>query len=100
MINTIAYGLTIGAILYIISIGLSLTFGALAGSAWLVLGYVVPWTAVLGPQPRPVVATANGTWFIWTVASQSVATAAATLEPHAGDGRNALALIAVVAWSS
>lgn len=72
---------------------------ALAGSAWLVLGYVVPWTAVLGPQPRPVVATANGTWFIWTVASQSVATAAATLEPRAGDGRNALALIAVVAWS-
>jgi len=29
MINTIAYGLTIGAILYIISIGLSLTFGTM-----------------------------------------------------------------------
>jgi tellurite resistance protein TehA-like permease len=72
---------------------------ALAGTAWLILGYVVPWTAVLGPQPRPVVATANGTWFIWTVATQSVATAAATLEPRVETGRIALALVAVVAWS-
>ena len=29
MINTIAYGLTIGGIFYIISIGLSLTFGTM-----------------------------------------------------------------------
>ncbi len=72
---------------------------ALAGTAWLVLGYVVPWTAVLGPQPRPVVALANGTWFIWTVATQSVATVAATLEPRVETGRAALALVAVVAWS-
>ena len=71
----------------------------LAGSAWLVLGYVVPWTAVLGPQERPVVATANGTWFIWTVSAQSVATAAATIEPHVDTGRSALALLSVVAWS-
>ncbi|HEU5037271.1 MAG TPA: tellurite resistance/C4-dicarboxylate transporter family protein [Nocardioides sp.] len=72
---------------------------ACAGSAWLVLGYVVPWTAVLGRAERPVVAAANGTWFIWTVATQSVATAAATLEPHVTSGRSALALLAVVAWS-
>lgn len=71
----------------------------LAGTAWLILGYVVPWTAVLGRQERPVVITANGTWFIWTVATQSVATAAATLEPHVSAGRSALALIAIVAWS-
>ena len=37
--------------------------------------------AVLGRTQRPVVALANGTWFIWVVASQSVAIAAATLEP-------------------
>jgi tellurite resistance protein TehA-like permease len=72
---------------------------ALAGTSWLVLGYVVPWTAVLGPQPRPVLVTANGTWFIWTVATQSVATAAATIEPVVHTGRAALALLAVVAWS-
>ena len=72
---------------------------ALSGIAWLVLGYVVPWTAVLGPQERPVVATANGTWFIWVVASESVAVAAASLEPVVADGRRELALLAVVSWS-
>jgi tellurite resistance protein TehA-like permease len=72
---------------------------ALAGVAWLLLGYVIPWTAVLGRAERPVVATANGTWFIWVVASQSVAIAVATIEPVFEDGRRALALLAVMSWS-
>lgn len=72
---------------------------ALAGLAWLGFGYVVPWTAVLGPHPRPVVATANGTWFIWAVASQSVAIAAASIEPVFESGRRELAVLAVVSWS-
>jgi tellurite resistance protein TehA-like permease len=72
---------------------------ALAGAAWLALGYVVPWTAVLGHSERPVVATANGTWFIWVVASQSVAVATATIEPVYGSTRRALAVIAVGSWS-
>ncbi|HET6166906.1 MAG TPA: tellurite resistance/C4-dicarboxylate transporter family protein [Marmoricola sp.] len=70
-----------------------------SGLAWVVLGYVVPWTAVLGRQERPVLATANGTWFIWVVASQSVAVAAATIEPAFDDARRELALLAVVSWS-
>jgi tellurite resistance protein TehA-like permease len=72
---------------------------AVSGAAWLVLGYVVPWTAVLGRQERPVVATANGTWFIWVVASQSVAVAAATIEPVFDPARRELALLAVTSWS-
>ncbi|HEY7044804.1 MAG TPA: tellurite resistance/C4-dicarboxylate transporter family protein [Nocardioidaceae bacterium] len=72
---------------------------ALAGLAWLSLGYVVPWTAVLGRQERPVVATANGTWFIWVVASQSVAVAAATIEPVYESARRELAVLAIVSWS-
>lgn len=72
---------------------------AVAGLAWFVLGYVIPWTAVLGRDERPVVKDANGTWFIWCVASQSVAVACATLEPLAGSWKAALALLAVVAWS-
>jgi tellurite resistance protein TehA-like permease len=72
----------------------------LALLAWVVLGYVTPWTAVLGRAERPVVKDANGTWFIWCVASQSVAVAAATVEPLAGpDWRSWLAVLAVVAWS-
>ena len=70
-----------------------------ATAAWLVLGYVVPWTAVLGRAQRPVVATANGTWFIWVVASQSVAVAAASLEPVSVSLRRELALVAVFSWS-
>lgn len=70
-----------------------------AGLTWLVLGYVVPWTAVLGAQQRPVVATANGTWFIWVVASQSVAVAAASIEPEFVSVRDELAVVAVFSWS-
>ncbi len=67
-----------------------------AGATFLVIGYVIPWTAALSKQKQSVVATANGTWFIWVVASQSIAIAAATLEPGAGSARAILALVAVV----
>ncbi len=73
-----------------------LTVGSLA---WLVLGYVIPWTAVLGHSRRPVLAYANGTWFIWVVASQSIAVLAAALEPAVRSGRRELALLAVFCWS-
>lgn len=79
----------------------SVTAGLLvfSGLLWVVLGYVVPWTAVLGRAERPVIKSANGTWFIWVVASQSVATAAATVEQAAGVGQRELALLAVASWS-
>jgi len=67
--------------------------------AWILLGYVIPWTAVLGRTQRPVVADANGTWFIWVVASESVAVLAAALEPSITTGRRELALLAVFSWS-
>ncbi len=72
---------------------------AVAATSWLVLGYTVPWVAVLARVERPVVAEANGTWFIWVVASQSVAVAAATLEPHYDSARHALSIVAVMSWS-
>ncbi len=75
-----------------------LTFAAVVG---LVLGYGVPWAAVLSREDRPVLRHVNGTWFIWVVASQSVATAAASIEPHiaVGSGRAEIAVLAVAAWS-
>ena len=66
---------------------------------WLGLGYVIPWTAVLGNDHRPVLDTANGTWFIWVVASQSIAVVAAGLEPLIAGQRAQLAILAVFAWS-
>ena len=68
-------------------------------SVWLVLGYVIPWSAVLSRAQRPAVALANGTWFIWVVASQSVAVSAATLEVVMHDLRAYLAILAVLSWS-
>lgn len=68
-------------------------------AAWLVLGYVIPWTAVLGRAERPVLSKANGTWFIWVVAGQSVAASSATLQPSLPALRDALAVVAVFAWS-
>jgi tellurite resistance protein TehA-like permease len=67
--------------------------------AWILFGYVVPWTAVLGREERPIIVSANGTWFIWVVASQSIAVLAAALEPTVGTGRRELAVLAVFSWS-
>jgi tellurite resistance protein TehA-like permease len=71
---------------------------AVGGIGWLLLGYAVPWAALL-TGGQPVVPAANGTWFIWVVATQSVAVLAATLEPATNTGRRELALLAVVCWS-
>ncbi|MGV0811817.1 tellurite resistance/C4-dicarboxylate transporter family protein [Mycolicibacterium boenickei] len=46
-----------------------------------------------------VLQSANGTWFIWVVASQSVAVLAAALQPEIAVGRSELALLAVFSWS-
>lgn len=68
--------------------------------AWLFLGYVVPWSAVAGRgRSGPILEKANGTWFIWVVASQSVAVLAAALEPQMHDIRRELAILAVLSWS-
>lgn len=73
----------------------------LAASAlgWVILGYLVPWFAVLGRAQRPVLALVNGSWFIWVVAAQSMAVVSATLEPLYPDGRQLLSVIAVMCWS-
>ncbi|MFJ5559368.1 tellurite resistance/C4-dicarboxylate transporter family protein [Streptomyces sp. NPDC093250] len=71
----------------------------IAALTWVVLGYTIPWLAVLGRSERPVVAAANGTWFVWVVASQSVAVAAATLEPHYEAAGESLSVVAVFSWS-
>ncbi|HET8561273.1 MAG TPA: tellurite resistance/C4-dicarboxylate transporter family protein [Marmoricola sp.] len=77
----------------------AIALGITGALAWLVLGYVVPWTAVLGKAVRPVLQSANGTWFIWVVASQSIAVLTAMIEPHVHTGRRELALLAVFSWS-
>lgn len=82
--------------LHQVAVGLLL----MAAIAWVALGYTIPWTAVLGRRTVPPLSTANGTWFIWAVASQSIAVLAATLEVELEPRwRAALALLAVFSWS-
>jgi tellurite resistance protein TehA-like permease len=81
-------------------IGVAVGLLLVSSLAWLVLGYLIPWTAVLGSSERPVVRRANGTWFIWVVASQSIAVLAAVLEVEMNEPwRQSLALLAVASWS-
>lgn len=78
----------------VIAIGLLIV----GGLCWLLLGYLVPWATLFGGTARPLIAKANGTWFIWVVASQSVAVLSATLEPLVPCKRE-LALVAVFFWA-
>lgn len=80
-------------------VGLATTLLTVSVLVWIVLGYVVPWTAVLSNEHRPMLDTANGTWFIWVVASQSIAVVAAGLEPLLDDHRHYLSILAIFAWS-
>lgn len=70
-----------------------------ATALWVVLGYAIPWTAVLGTPDRPVIKRANGTWFVWIVASQSIAILAAILQPTTDTWHDALSTLAVISWA-
>jgi tellurite resistance protein TehA-like permease len=65
---------------------------------WLVLGYAVPWAVVIGRQGRQTLSGMDGSWFVWAVASQSIAVLAATLEPGLPPLRDALSIVAVMFW--
>ena len=67
--------------------------------AWTLLGYAVPWATMLDRGHRSTVRNANGSWFLWVVSSQSVASMAAILERHLHSAQHLFAMFAVVAWS-
>lgn len=80
-------------------LGIALVLLIAGWAGWLVLGYVVPAAVVLGRAEHSVLNRANGTWFVWVVATQSVAVLAAVLEPATGTWRDVFALLAVFTWA-
>lgn len=56
--------------------GLALACVALL--AWLALTYLIPAVLLLRVHNRPVLEDANGSWFLWVVATQSMSTAASS----------------------
>lgn len=67
-------------------------------TAWLILGYAIPGLVVNKHPGDDLLRGMNGTWFIWSVASQSVAVMAAGLQPTAGILGNALSIVAILSW--
>ncbi|MGB3698082.1 MAG: tellurite resistance/C4-dicarboxylate transporter family protein, partial [Gordonia sp. (in: high G+C Gram-positive bacteria)] len=72
---------------------------AVAVALFLVLGYALPPLAFVARTGQPQLERADGTWFLWVVATQSVAVLAAAVQPHVSTGQAELALLAVVCWS-
>lgn len=79
----------------------SLSVGLLivAAAIWLVLGYVLPWQVLMMRDGEPILARTNGTWFIWSVASQSLAVGLSGLHPTTPRLADLLGIATVMAWS-
>lgn len=65
--------------------------------AWLGLGYGVPLRLITSSKLTRGLEEVSGVWFLWVVATQSVAVASASLAPHSDIG--ALPVIAAVCWA-
>lgn len=81
--------------------GLPLAGAVLAAAgvaAWLALTALIPARMAFSRQARPAIGDLNGTWYLWTVATQSLAIMAAFL--HAGRilAAGPAAVLALAAW--
>jgi tellurite resistance protein TehA-like permease len=74
----------------------TIVLGAVSVPLWILLTYGVPASLILREHEGPVATRVNGSWFLWVVGTQSLATAAAAIgrELHTP----AFAAIAVALW--
>ncbi|GAA4899744.1 tellurite resistance/C4-dicarboxylate transporter family protein [Tessaracoccus lubricantis] len=70
-----------------------------AALLWFIFGYVLPWQVLMTRDGKPILARTNGTWFIWAVASQSLAIGMTRIMPYFPDGRALVGILAVLSWS-
>ena len=80
-------------------IGVAMPLFFLAAILWFVFGYVLPWQVFMTRDGRPILARTNGTWFIWAVASQSLAIGMAQIQPYFEAGNRWIGMLAVLSWS-
>lgn len=76
----------------------TLVLGALSAVLWLVLTYAIPGYMMIGPRHGPMLNGVNGSWFMWVVATQSLAAAAATVALSTPALRTTIAPLAVALW--
>ncbi|WP_035719570.1 tellurite resistance/C4-dicarboxylate transporter family protein [Gordonia shandongensis] len=72
---------------------------AVTAGSWVVSAYALPLRAFTARSGEPVLARVDGTWFLWVVATQSVAVLAAQVQARVLTGSDALALLAVFCWA-
>lgn len=58
---------------------LTIILALIAVPIWLLLTYGIPGTLILRPRSTPVSSEINGSWFLWVVATQSLAAVAAVV---------------------
>ena len=83
-------------------VGLGTASAVLLGvgaAIWIVLGYVLPWQVLMTRDGEPILARTNGSWFVWSVASQSLAVGLSGLEPASPAFASLLGLLTVLSWS-
>lgn len=80
-------------------VGISMPLFFFAAALWFVFGYVLPWQVFMTRDGKPILARTNGTWFIWAVASQSLAIGMAQVQPFFREGAAWVGLLAVLSWS-
>lgn len=70
-----------------------------AAVLWFVFGYILPWQVLMARDGKPILKRTNGTWFIWAVASQSLAIGLAQTQPFLSGTAYWVGIIAVLSWS-
>ena len=71
----------------------------LGAAIWVVLGYVLPWQVLMARDGEPILARTDGSWFVWSVASQSLAVGLSGLTAGSGAAADLLGVLTVMAWS-
>ena len=87
----------IGALFFTIEPLVTIVLLCISGPFWLVLTYGIAAAMMLGPQDGAPALKANGSWFIWVVATQSISVVTGIID-H-GLNVNILGVIAVGMWS-
>jgi tellurite resistance protein TehA-like permease len=70
-----------------------------AAAAWLILTWLVPIRMARRPG-RVAIVEVNGTWYLWAVATESLAIVAAFPAEVSGLGLRLAAVLAIVAWAT
>lgn len=85
------------------SAGHQIAAAVLAGAAlaaWLVLTWLIPVRLAVRPGGCPAITEVNGTWYLWAVATQSLAVAAMFLRASGVLPPRPAAVAAIAAWSA